>query len=300
MAETKTPDEQHLHSPGGEQTPLTFPWHMWLGVAMVAIGQIFIVTRIPPISQFYFAFIWYGYLLVVDGTIHRVGGASLLRRRPREFGLMILLGAAFWWIFELYNQAIQNWHYTGTAIYSPLEYVFLASLYFGVVLLAVWLTARLILIAMGWNDLRWIRVPCPARGILIAMSLLGVVFAVLPFLIPRYAFALTWVGIPLVLDPINFLRGRPSILGYVTRGRWGVPLALIVGGPITGFFWEFWNYWADPKWYYTVPFFDFWYLFEMPLPGYLGYIAFAIELFVLYHFVRPIFPGPPAVIDADV
>ena len=41
---------------------------------------------------------------------------------------------------------------------------------------------------------------------------------------------------------------------------------------------------ALPKWYYTVPFFNFGKIFEMPILGYLGYIPFAWELYALYHF----------------
>jgi hypothetical protein len=39
-----------------------------------------------------------------------------------------------------------------------------------------------------------------------------------------------------------------------------------------------WNYFAMPKWYYTVPFFDYPKVFEMPLLGYFGYIPFGWEL----------------------
>jgi hypothetical protein len=46
-----------------------------------------------------------------------------------------------------------------------------------------------------------------------------------------------------------------------------------------------WNMYAYPKWIYTVPFIDFWYVFEMPLLGYLGYLPFSLELFAMYHLI---------------
>jgi hypothetical protein len=47
-----------------------------------------------------------------------------------------------------------------------------------------------------------------------------------------------------------------------------------------------WNYFALPGWYYTVPFFDAGpHLFEMPLPGYTGYLPFGLELFAMYQFI---------------
>jgi hypothetical protein len=52
--------------------------------------------------------------------------------------------------------------------------------------------------------------------------------------------------------------------------------------------WEFWNYWAGAKWHYTVPIMENLKIFEMPVPGYLGFPAFALECFTMYVFVRAI------------
>jgi len=59
---------------------------------------------------------------------------------------------------------------------------------------------------------------------------------------------------------------------------------LPLAGIWCGFFWEMWNFYALPKWYYTVPYIGFWKVFEMPLLGYSGYLPFALELFALYQF----------------
>ncbi|HLY30532.1 MAG TPA: hypothetical protein VKQ36_05865, partial [Ktedonobacterales bacterium] len=60
-----------------------------------------------------------------------------------------------------------------------------------------------------------------------------------------------------------------------------LPLAAIA----CGFFWEMWNYYALPKWKYDLPFLN-WapHIFEMPLPGWLGYLPFGLELFAMYQF----------------
>src|SRR5207245_10377121 len=49
-----------------------------------------------------------------------------------------------------------------------------------------------------------------------------------------------------------------------------------------GWFWEFWNYWAAAKWHYIFPMFQSWKIFEMAVPGYLGFLLFALECFVVY------------------
>ena len=64
-----------------------------------------------------------------------------------------------------------------------------------------------------------------------------------------------------------------------------VPLALAFAALICGFFWEFWNYWAVPKWTYTVPYVGFFKIFEMPLLGYLGYLPFGLELYAFVIFM---------------
>jgi hypothetical protein len=47
---------------------------------------------------------------------------------------------------------------------------------------------------------------------------------------------------------------------------------------LTGFFWEMWNYYSLPKWYYTIPYVGFWKVFEMPILGYGGYPFFGIVI----------------------
>ena len=87
------------------------------------------------------------------------------------------------------------------------------------------------------------------------------------------------------LDEVEQLRsrGRPDI-------AWEKLIALLKGGPalsigvlICGFFWEMWNFYSYPKWVYTTPGFEFWYAFEMPLLGYLGYVPFSMGLFAAVH-----------------
>jgi hypothetical protein len=62
-----------------------------------------------------------------------------------------------------------------------------------------------------------------------------------------------------------------------------------LAGIIIGFFWEFWNFWAIPKWIYHIPFVGFYKIFEMPVLGFLGYFPFAFELYAMYFFVRSLF-----------
>jgi hypothetical protein len=86
-----------------------------------------------------------------------------------------------------------------------------------------------------------------------------------------------WLGPLLVADQLNDAAGEPSLCGDLRRGRWGRLVSLMGGGLLCGFLWEFWNHWALSKWTYDLSFLgpvEGWKLFEMPLPGYLGFLPF--------------------------
>jgi hypothetical protein len=70
-------------------------------------------------------------------------------------------------------------------------------------------------------------------------------------------------------------------------------MALWLGGLLCGFFWEMWNLHSYPKWIYHVPYDGFWKVFEMPILGYLGYLPFAMELYLMAQLVLPRKAGIP-------
>jgi hypothetical protein len=64
--------------------------------------------------------------------------------------------------------------------------------------------------------------------------------------------------------------------------------ALIAAAGLScGFLWEFWNFWANPKWVYDIAYLEVLHVFEMPLAEYLGYVPFAWSVSQLMQ-VRPV------------
>jgi len=272
-------------------------------LACLAVGQAFIFLRWRPLTDYYFLLVWVGYILLVDELTYRRRGRSLIRHEPVRFLVSFPLSATFWWIFELYNQVVQNWVYLGPDDYDGIAYVLLASVFFSTVLPAVWETADLLMSFLAPGER-------PALGQVVAkggrsqaydiektghrdrkglsrwVPALGAVLSVMPLIAPAYAFPLVWLGLFVLLDPVNERAGRPSILRMISEGQWRVPVAFYLGTTATGFFWELWNYWAWPKWAYTLhPIIgEMPRLFEMPLPGYLGYGPFGWELFAMWWF----------------
>ena len=129
----------------------------------------------------------------------------------------------------------------------------------------------------------------PARGRAYVLAGLAMLAVLLSF--PRQGFPFVWMWGVFALDPLCHRLGRRSFTGDLAVGDWRPWVSLWVGGLICGFFWELWNVYSYPKWIYHVPYVGFAKVFEMPVLGYLGYLPFAMELWLLAQLMLP--KGPP-------
>jgi hypothetical protein len=265
--------------------------HFWVGVALLAVGHFLIFARTPdgghvrPFSDYWFAAIWFGYIFVVDALIFRRDRRSLFVNERHVFLAMFPLSAALWWGFEWLNEWVHNWWYLRPPDIPDWYANVISCIFFSTVIPAVWESAA------WFIGTRWVRNLPTLRGFTVAawapyaLIALGGLSLALPMVWPTYFFPLIWGFAALIFDPLNYLNGRPSILGYWARGEWKVPVAFYLGGQACGLFWELWNYWAFPKWFYTIPYVgDFLKIFEMPVLGYLGYGPFAWEIFATFWF----------------
>ena len=117
----------------------------------------------------------------------------------------------------------------------------------------------------------------------------GILVLVIIIVFPEIFYPLVWLSAFLIIEPINILMKNNSIFDYTASGEWRTVLALAFGCLICGFFWEMWNYYSYPKWKYNLPMLNTLHVFEMPLPGYIGYLFFPFELFTIYNFITGIF-----------
>lgn len=263
-----------------------FPLYGILALALCLTAWASSWIRIDPLYRYSFFPLWFGYILFIDALVVWRRGKSLLLRARWHYPLLFLASSLFWWAFETLNIPVQNWHYILDQPYSPLAYFLIASLNFSTVLPAVMETAELL---STFPPLRP-RLPASNAGpqlpiwVLALVELLGILCLLLPWLYPRYFFGLIWLCLVLILDPINNLCRRKSALAHIAVGDWHF-FVLPLAGLCCGFLWEMWNFYALPKWYYTIPYVGFWKIFEMPLLGYIGYLPFALELFAMYQFV---------------
>ena len=269
-------------------------WHSapssWLprlliGAALNAVAWVSAWARVGPLAHYSFFPLWLGFILIVDALTEARSGTSLWRRNHCAFVALFIISAPFWWYFERLNRYVGNWHYLTPQHYGALAYVFWASLAFSTVIPAVLSVAELLgAFSGGAQAVR----PLARLSVQAAITMIaaGVFTLVLSLIFPQQCFPFLWLSLLLILDPINNHCDAPSIIGLLRARSFARIARLMAAGLICGFFWEMWNYWSLPKWYYTVPYVGFGKVFEMPILGYIGYLPFALEIFVVYHFAR--------------
>jgi len=244
-----------------ETTNSKWPYWGWIGILLVIVFWVLNWTLPGLHTHWGFFPMWVGYSLVVDALVYRRKGNSLLSRSWKGYLSLFLVSAPAWWLFELINDRTQYWHYTGRDHFSDLEYYWWASLDFSTVIPAVFGSAEL------FSTFRWTRNLNPKSPIggssksRLVFFLLGWVMLSAVLIWPQYGAALMWISIYFILDPVNVWLGNRSLLEYTAKKNWQPIWSLWAGCLLCGFFWEMWNYYSNPKWLYSVPYVDFWYLF---------------------------------------
>jgi hypothetical protein len=240
--------------------------------------------------------LWLGYVLTLDGLNERLTGTSPWRRSRLGFVLLFAAAVPSWWLFEAFNARTRNWIYLGGRELSPLTYAVVASIQFSTVIPAVLETAEL-LASRGW--LRrlargWRFAPTPAARA--AWSVAGLAGLAAALAWPQTFYPMLWLCLIGLQLPLAAWRRPAGLTARLAQGDWRPALALALGGLTCGLFWELWNFWSLPKWTYLVPYLDVARVFEMPLPGYLGYLPFGIEVGLLAEVLlgRRLAAGPGA------
>jgi len=260
-----------------------------LGIFMILFVEVNYFLKIQPFANWYFPIAWFGYIFIIDALNYKLKGNSLMSNRIWQFIGMLVLSALVWWTFELLNLPIKNWGYNGVFGINALDNVVKKTICFSTVVPAIFETAELIRNIHLFDKIKLKKKHNITKNFLYGMIAAGIISLILPFIFPTYTFPLIWLSFFFLLDPINYMHKQPSIIGHLKDRKLKIPLSLMGAGIVCGFLWEFWNYWAVTKWTYDVPFVNFFKIFEMPILGYFGYFPFALELYVMYFFVRSLF-----------
>lgn len=261
----------------------------FFGIVLTLVSWVISWTRIPVIYEHPFFPLWLGYILTINGLSRILFGESLLDRLGKWFAFLFLISVPMWWYFEFFNSFLQNWHYIMPRPVSALEFNIRASIDFSTVVPAVLSTAYLFKKVIGRINNAQFKNHVLKKSYLWISFVIGIVTIPLMIIYPKELFPLVWISPFLILDPINYYLGFPSVLKEMFEGKWLNTISVAFGTLFTGFWWEMWNFYSMPKWYYTIPYVGFNKVFEMPILGYGGYLFFGLEVLSFTYFVFGIF-----------
>jgi hypothetical protein len=254
----------------------------WAGLIGLIAAEWLIFRGFPPVAVYFTPLAWTCYILLADAAVLAIRGRSRLHDDPGQLAWLAALSVPLWLIFEAYNLRLSNWAYTGVPQAWPLA-VLGYGWSFATITPGILETADLI------ESFGWFQPAAPIRfsnANQQGMIVLGVICLLLPLVAPQpladRLFVLVWIGFVFLLDPINYRLGLSSLIRDFAAGHRSRFYSLLASGFVCGWLWEFWNYWAAAKWRYIFPMFQQWKIFEMPVPGYLGFLPFALECFVMY------------------
>lgn len=237
---------------------------------------------VEPVATFFTPIAWSAYILIVDAAVLALTNRSRLNDAPVTVARMALLSIPLWLIFEAYNLRLRNWVYSGVPA-GWTGALFGYGWSFATITPAIFETSDLVQAILPPLPGKPWKVSAAAEKALMAA---GAGCLILPLIVPShlaaYLFLPVWIGFILLLDPLNKRLRLPSFLGDLSEGFRRRVYGFFLAGWVCGWLWEFWNNWAAAKWHYIFPIGQGWKIFEMPAPGYLGFLPFALECFVMY------------------
>ena len=263
-----------------------FPWWGWSGMGLGVVAWVMAWNRFSWFARLQphtFAPLWASYVIVMNALVYKRTGRCMMLDRTRFFLLLFPVSAAFWWFFEYLNRFVRNWHYVA-ADFGPWEYFWYATLPFATVLPAVLGTCDLIrsfrVIDAGFARFSPIAFAKPklVAGLALLVTASGLTFIGVQ---PDYLFSLLWISPVVIIVSSQVIMGEWHIFSPLARGDWRLVVSGAAAALICGFFWEMWNYHSFAHWEYTVPFVQVVKIFEMPIIGYAGYLAFGLECIVI-------------------
>lgn len=284
----------------------SYPFYFYTGIVLIAFMQLCILFHVSHVTIWATPTLWTGLILLTDGILAK-NNRSLIKNRT--IVKLSLLSFLCWWMFEWFNIFLSNWHYQGLIQSLPIRYfgyIWSFSTIFPGVLLVYAIIAT-ILPKLFFKPIHI------TSSFLVVSFIIGLFFIFIP-IVPfsmyytnraadpdlffwltwaanthysEFTAGFTWLGFIFLLEPVNYLLNRPSIYADLIVGKYTRLVSLLAAGLLCGYLWEFWNYWAATKWIYTVPILPSLKLFEMPIPGYIGFLAFAWEIYAVTALVYP-------------
>lgn len=265
--------------------------HAVVGALLLIVAVVGLCRDVSWLAQPFYCWVWWGYILLLDGFSAWKRGDSILTTRRRFVVPICIWSITFWFFFELLNARIQNWYYVEV---FPSDALLAGSLFavfaFSTVFMGIFQTVD----ALNASGL-WRRWKGPSRrfpgSMTYAIQGVGLLMAGVALIFPYYLGPLIWGSITLLVDPWNYRRGARSLLRDLEHGDYGLLARILLGGLICGVVWESLNFYAPQKWLYTVRGLEGFKVFEMPLIGFLGFPALALDSLAAFALLSSWFLG---------
>ncbi len=266
-----------------------FPAHGIFAVAIIAAAELLLLRGSWFARTYFTPLVWTGYILLIDAVIAARRSSSPLTARRLEFLVSLPLSIICWYVFEGVNLLLRNWEYVNLPANTAARWIGYAWSY-ATILPGIFITAELIETFIGDRLRNRRRIDFSPR-VETVFFLAGFLLFVITLIFPSpYLCPLPWISVLLWMEGLNDRLRIGSFSAMFRRGDYGLFTSLIIAGGICGLLWEFWNYWAGTKWHYHVPYLPDVKLFEMPVLGFLGFLPFALECFLMYRFTRFLTP----------
>ncbi len=254
--------------------------NLYIGLFVLIGSASLLALQVSFFKTWFFSFAWWSFILMMDSLNYRKSGSSLLSESFRNFLFTAFISVFVWLVFELFNLRLKNWSY-----HNLPDSVTLRWLGYFVAFATVLPAMREIALFMEglFKKKKLVLFRLRATPLLLKIFFVsGIIFFFLFIIWPRLFFPFAWLCFIFLLEPVNIWLGNDSLWKDVEKRDWRRFWSWVSAGLAAGFFWEFWNFWAASRWEYSLPYLNFWRIFQMPVFGYTGFLPFALEVFALY------------------
>jgi hypothetical protein len=254
--------------------------NLYLGLFGLIFSAFLLVLDVSFMKTWFFCCSWWSFILVMDSLNFRRSKASPLSDSVKNFLFSAFISVLVWLIFELFNLRVKNWTYHDLPPNILERWLGYFVAYASVIpaMNEISLFAQSFLSKKRLGLFRIKGTP----ALLKSWFFSGIASIILVLAWPRLFFPFIWLCFIFMLEPLNFWLKNETLLKDLKKRDWSRFWSWLLAGLVAGFLWEFWNFWAGSHWEYSIPYLNFWRVFQMPVFGYTGFLPFALEVFALY------------------
>lgn len=187
--------------------------NLFIGLGLIAFSAVLLALSVPFMKHWFYTFVWWSFILFLDGLNFRLQGDSLLARSVKKFFLLTFYSISFWCFFEICDLRLQNWSYHGLPASLPERWL----AYFLSYATVIPVLKELEIFRYGFlkgKTLALFRLRA-SQTLMRSFYVSGAACLVLSLVWPRLFFPLIWLAFAFLLEPLNYVLKNPSLLAEV-------------------------------------------------------------------------------------